>query len=300
LTQVDSLWSASMDHDHDHDHDDYGGLRRDLPQVIGRRRALQLLGGAGLVGLAAACGGSGGSGGATSSASPSSTTTGATTTTAAGAAPDTATTDAAAGTPIPSETEGPFPADGSNGPNVLTEAGIVRGDLRPSFAGLSGTAEGVLTTMQLTIVDAATGQPRAGAAVYAWHCTADGQYSLYEIADQNYLRGVQAADDAGRLTFTTIFPGCYGGRWPHVHFEVFESLDDATGGSAPARISQLALPEADCATVYAEAEYGNSASNLGRLSLESDMIFADGWSDQLATVSGSVADGYTVSLLVRV
>ena len=47
-------------------------------------------------------------------------------------------------------------------------------------------------------------------------------------------------------------------------------------------------------------EYGNSAGNLSRLSLESDGVFADGWSDQLATMSGSPSDGYTASLLVRV
>lgn len=35
---------------------------------------------------------------------------------------------------IPSETEGSYPGDGTNGPNVLTQTGIVRSDIRPSFA----------------------------------------------------------------------------------------------------------------------------------------------------------------------
>ena len=30
--------------------------------------------------------------------------------------------------------------------------------------------------------------------------------------NQNYLRGVQAADGSGNVTFTSIFPGCYAGR----------------------------------------------------------------------------------------
>ncbi len=38
-----------------------------------------------------------------------------------------------------------------------------------------------------------------GAAVYLWHCDRNGDYPLYSraAADQNYLRGVQAADDSG-------------------------------------------------------------------------------------------------------
>ena len=136
--------------------------------------------------------------------------------------------------------------------------------------------------------------------MYLWHCTATGQYSIYEVRDQNYLRGVQAADDAGRLAFTTVFPGCYPGRWPHAHVEIYDSLSEADTGSNAVRTSQLALPQADCEAVYADSRYENSAGNLSRLSLNRDGVFADGWADQLATVSGSNDDGYTVSLLVRV
>ena len=41
------------------------------------------------------------------------------------------------------------------------------------------------------------------------------------VEDQNYLRGVQVADADGVVTFTSIFPACYAGRWPHIHFEVY-------------------------------------------------------------------------------
>ena len=161
-------------------------------------------------------------------------------------------------------------------------------------------ASGVPTTVQLTVVEATTGASLPGAAVYLWHCTADGRYSIYEVEDQNYLRGVQVADDAGRVTFTTVFPGCYAGRWPHCHFEVYDSLSVATAGSQATKTSQLALPQADCEMVYSsDSAYGQSAGNLSSLSLTSDNVFSDGWTDQLATVS---ADGssYTASLLVRV
>ena len=137
----------------------------------------------------------------------------------------------------------PFPADGTNGPNLLTADGVIRTDLTSSIDGLSGTAPGIPTTINLTIVDAANGEPVPGAALYLWHCTADGRYSIYEIEDQNYLRGVQVADDSGLLTFATIFPGCYPGRWPHCHFEVYRNIDQATNGDSATKISQLAFPK---------------------------------------------------------
>jgi len=34
---------------------------------------------------------------------------------------------------IPEETAGPYPGDGSNGPNALTATGVVRSDIRSSF-----------------------------------------------------------------------------------------------------------------------------------------------------------------------
>jgi hypothetical protein len=183
---------------------------------------------------------------------------------------------------------------------VLDDDGVLRADLRPSFGAFAGVAEGVATTVQLTVVDAETGNPLPGAVVYLWHCTADGRYSIYEITDENYLRGAQTANTAGRVTFTTVFPGCYAGRWPHCHFEVYSSLDEATAGRSAVKVSQLALPKADCEAVYADARYGNSAQNLSRLSLSTDGVFRDGWTDQLAVVSGTLDEGMTASLLVRV
>ena len=77
-----------------------------------------------------------------------------------------------------------------------------------------------------------------------WHCTREGGYSLYSdgVTDQNFLRGVQVADADGNLAFTSIYPGAYPGRWPHVHFQVFDDLTRAVD-SNPIITSQLALPE---------------------------------------------------------
>jgi len=285
----------------DEEHDDFGGLHRDVPALIGRRHMLQLMGGLSIAGLLAACGLDNDTAATTQTSGAPATTGGsdAVSTTAPTAGSATGST-AAAGAEIPDETGGPFPADGTNGPNVLDDDGIVRADLTTSFGESSGVAEGIPLAFNLSIVEAATGRAVPGAVVYLWHCTAGGQYSIYEVTDENYLRGVQVADDAGRISFTSIFPGCYSGRWPHAHFEVYTSLEEATAGSGAIKTSQLALPQADCETAYADSRYANSIQNLSRLSLDTDGIFRDGWTDQLVTMSGSPSDGYVASLLVRV
>jgi protocatechuate 3,4-dioxygenase beta subunit len=119
-------------------------------------------------------------------------------------------------------------------------------------------------------------------------------------ADQNYLRGVQAAGSDGVVSFTSIYPGAYSGRWPHVHFEVYESVADATGGGSPIATSQLAFPEDVCNAVYASDGYSQSARNLAETSLARDMVFSDGWSTQLAKLTGSAGSGYVAELSVPV
>ncbi len=205
---------------------------------------------------------------------------------------------------IPEETAGPYPGDGSNGPDILEQSGIVRPDITRSFGGATGVAGGVPLTLEFTVYDLANGGiPFEGVAVYAWHCTRDGLYSMYSqgAEDENFLRGVQIADVDGKVQFATIFPGCYAGRWPHVHFEVYPdeaSIVDSTNAIAT---SQLAFPEDVCHVVYSEPGYETSVANLAGVSLESDGIFADDSArTQLATVSGDVATGYLVTLAVGV
>src|SRR4029077_7749786 len=128
--------------------------------------------------------------------------------------------------------------------NVLTESGIVRSDLTKSFGTSSGVADGVPLTVELTVLDTRSGSSAlTGAAVYIWHCNREGLYSMYGegVTDENYLRGVQETDAKGQVTFTSIFPAAYSGRWPHIHFEVYPSLDQATSASGKLRTSQLAL-----------------------------------------------------------
>ncbi|MBV7698215.1 intradiol ring-cleavage dioxygenase [Streptomyces sp. TRM70350] len=274
-----------------HEHD--RGLSHDLP-LLARRRMIRLMAGASLVPL---LGCSAKDDTATGGSSPSSPSSDSSTSSSATSSTECST--------IPNETAGPYPGDGSNGVNVLKESGVVRSDITSSFGdSAGGTAEGVPLTVTLTVVDAASGcgTPKQGAAVYLWHCDRDGNYSLYSegVTDENYLRGVQETDDTGRVTFQSIFPACYPGRWPHIHFEVYGSLADATAATAITNTSQLALPKDICDTVYATDGYSQSVRNLGQLSLETDNIFSDGYDQQLATVTGSVERGYTATLTVPV
>ncbi|MGW0842488.1 intradiol ring-cleavage dioxygenase [Streptomyces sp. NPDC002787] len=277
-------------HGHGHHHDDEfdRGLSYDLP-VFARRRMIRLLAGASMVPLVAAC-----STDESSTASSDSSSSGSASTGSSGSDCEV----------IPNETAGPYPGDGSNGPNVLKESGVVRRDITKSFGSASGVAEGIPLTVTLTIVDQSSGcdTPMEGAAVYLWHCDRAGLYSLYSegATEENYLRGVQEADEKGQVTFTSIFPACYTGRWPHIHFEVYGSLDDATAAQNIVATSQLAFPKDVCDTVYATDGYEQSVQNLGQLSLETDNIFSDGYDQQLATLEGSTDKGYTATLTVPV
>jgi protocatechuate 3,4-dioxygenase beta subunit len=282
---------------HDHELEDHDrGLSHDLPTLLSRRRALALFGGAGLAAALTGCGLTGGSDGSADGAGSA----GAGSSGAGGAATTAAASD---GSGIPEETAGPYPGDGSNGVNVLTESGIVRSDITRSFGSASGVAEGVPLTIRLKVLDTGDGAAALqGAAVYLWHCDRDGRYSLYSegITQENYLRGVQETGSDGSVTFTSIFPAAYSGRWPHVHFEVYPSLDAATTASGKLRTSQLAFPEDACKQVYATDGYSQSAQNMAQSSLETDMVFSDGYSLQLATVTGNVTDGMTATLNIPV
>lgn len=264
----------------EHDHD--GGLARDLP-LLTRRRIVAGLGLAGVAGVAAWL-----LGGAAGQAEANRIGTAA---------------DGAVCLKDPAETGGPFPADGTNARdgqtvNALSQSGVVRGDMRASFNGLEGVAAGVPLVLDITLVDVDNAcAPLAGHAIYLWHCDAEGRYSLYDLPGQNYLRGVVVTDAAGRARITTIVPGCYDGRWPHIHFEVFASLDTALSGKASLLTSQFAFPQAEMAAVYdRDARYPASKSNLTRLTLAGDMVFADNSAEQIAAqtvqMNGDVAAGF--------
>lgn len=275
------------------------GIAFDVATLMSRRVVLGLVG-AGVGGAAlAACS----SPATTTTSSGGSTSSDTSQTSSAGGSTSSGTAADLPDAEIPDETAGPYPADGSNGPDVLESSGIVRSDLRTSLEG-GGTAEGVPLSFSFTLTDMANGDaPLAGAAVYAWHCDGVGRYSMYSagVEDQDWLRGVQVADDSGVVTFTSIFPGCYAGRWPHIHFEVYSDLDATSDAANAIATSQAALPEAACQAVYAMDGYDGSTQNLAGITLETDNVFGDdGAALQMATLSGDPDTGYIASLSVRI
>jgi protocatechuate 3,4-dioxygenase beta subunit len=171
----------------------------------------------------------------------------------------------------------------------------VRSDIRSSFGTSTTTAAGIPLTIRLT-ARGTSGAALAGHAVYLWHCDRDGQYSLYTVPSENYLRGVQETAADGSVSFTSIFPAAYSGRWPHIHYELYPSLSAATSAGNKIGTSQIALPEEACAAVYATAGYEQSVRNLAQTSLATDNVFSDGWTTQLATVTGDVTSGYTATV----
>lgn len=267
--------------DHDHDHPE--GFAADLPRLMGRRTLL--------AGVASA-------------------TAGLALWPAWGGAETLGTAgDGTQCVVLPAEMAGPFPADGTNvragqTVNILTEAGVVREDIRNSIGGLSPVAGGVAMVMDVALVDVRRAcAPLGGMALYAWQCDAAGVYSIYGAPDRNYLRGVGISDAAGRVRLVTVVPGTYPGRWPHIHFEVFASADQAVSGARAILTSQFALPEDACRAAYgADAAYAASIPALDDLTFSRDMIFRNGTAAeraaQMMRLTGSAAQGFTAQATV--
>jgi protocatechuate 3,4-dioxygenase beta subunit len=286
--RTDPRWVDADGHEIDEDH---RGLVYDMQTLVNRRRALGIFGGVSLTSLLAACG-IASDGSASSSPTATATSSASASASASGDLEE-----------VPDETAGPYPGDGSNGVNVLDDSGIVRSDIRSSFGSSTVTAEGIPLTIRLTVRDASTGAAMVGAGVYLWHCDRDGDYSLYAkgLEDVNYLRGVQETDAAGTVEFTSIYPACYSGRWPHIHFEVYQDVANAVASGPIVKTSQIALPEEIDSAVYATAGYEQSVRNLAQTSLSKDMVFGDdGGIHQIATMSGSVSAGYVAALTIGV
>lgn len=230
-----------------------------------RREAILVLSAAGAA-FALGCGGS-----TPTSPTTTTSTTGTGSTTTGG----TGTTSATCST-TPSETVGPYPS--------LQD--LIRSDIREDREG---------TPLQLTISVvnvAASCAPLAGVAVEIWQCDVAGNYSQYgSQTARTFLRGIQTTNEAGEVTFTTIYPGWYQGRATHIHVEV------ARAGQS-LKVTQIAFPEDVSNTVHTQGVYAsrgvNSTTNLR------DGIFADSLASELATVGGSPSAGMTATFRVGV
>jgi protocatechuate 3,4-dioxygenase beta subunit len=239
----------------------------DINRHLSRRAMLGALSAVGSAAIAGACG---------AQASP--TTPPSTSSTTADTSGGTTTNGACA--VIPSETEGPYP----DRTGMINTPSFYRQDITE---GKPGTP----LTLVLTVVSVANGcAPVAGATIEVWHCDHQGGYSEY-TATGTAMRGLQKTDANGRANFTTIYPGWYQGRATHIHLEVF-----VNGSSV--KTTQMAFPDEVTAAVYAQGVYASRGQNP--TSTARDGIFADGFTNELATMSGSVASGYTASLEIGV
>jgi protocatechuate 3,4-dioxygenase beta subunit len=224
-------------------------------RLLTRREAVGAVGAAGAA-LAFGCG--------DSPTSPSSTTSTNTTSTNATCAL------------TPTETTGPFPS----------LADLFRSDIRE---GKSGT----LLALTIRVVNAVSGCAAVpNANVEIWHVDAAGDYSQYGTqTTQTFLRGIQATNNNGEVTFTTIYPGWYQGRATHIHVEV-------TMGGRSVKVTQIAFPETINNTVHTSGVYASRGSNP--MSNLVDGIFSDSLSSEIVTPTGSVNGGYAATFQVAI
>jgi protocatechuate 3,4-dioxygenase beta subunit len=167
---------------------------------------------------------------------------------------------------------------------------LIRSDIREGKAGTP-------LTLVITVVNVSNGcSPVTDAMVDVWQCDADGHYSEYsqqgyDGRNETFLRGLQVSDSAGRVTFTTVYPGWYAGRATHIHVEVI-----VNGRSV--KVTQIAFPEAVTAAVYQTGVYASRGQNP--TTNARDNVFSDGVELELATLVGDPAAGYTAAFQVGV
>lgn len=191
----------------------------------------------------------------------------------------------------PSETEGPFP---TKTPSSLVQTSIV------------GDRTGVHFTIKIFITNRNNGcAALAGAVVDIWHCDKDGNYSEYggtQMQSTNYtsyhfLRGRQTTDANGLVQFTSIFPGWYSGRATHIHVHIYNSAGNSL------LVTQIAFPESSdsaVALVNASTANGYTKGLTGYTYNANDNVFSDGYANELASVTGSVSAGYTLTHTINV
>ncbi|SDR86275.1 Protocatechuate 3,4-dioxygenase beta subunit [Mucilaginibacter mallensis] len=217
-----------------------------------------------------------------SSASTTSTTTKSTTTT---------TTDSSSCTLTPTETEGPYPYPGGELTNPLDRSDIIE------------TQTGIPLSLTLTVVNTNSSCAAvSGARVDIWHCNKDGYYSGYanqpgisgelSYVGKTFLRGYQLSDTDGVVKFSTIYPGWYGGRATHIHFEVY--VDSVLKKTTQITFSETISDAVDVSTLYA-------GLGVNPIRNASDSVFGDSATDlanETVALTGSISAGYSGSYTI--
>lgn len=189
-----------------------------------------------------------------------------------------------------SETAGPYP--------TITPSSYVRSNIVDGQTG-------VALTIKITVLNINNScKALSGALVDIWHCTALGYYSEYsdtpggsyatvDYTSSHFLRGRQTTDSNGLVTFTSIFPGWYSPRAPHIHAHIYNS----SGTSL--LITQIAFPTDICNTVYTTVS-PYSDRGVQDTANTADMVFSDSLTNELSTITGSVSAGYVLTHTIYV
>lgn len=187
-------------------------------------------------------------------------------------------------------------ADATEGPYFVTSA--VRRDIRDGKPGKE-------LALRLKLANMKDCSPVSNAKMEIWHCDAEGVYSGYPeelsrdlwgtmrflnftdkhvdpVNEKLFLRGAQVTDSKGVCEFTTILPGWYEGRCPHIHFKIFAGEKDVF-------TSQLFFNEELTRRVYTTIEpykkYGESPYTMandiviGQMKEHSGLLLNPAWSD---------------------
>jgi len=190
-----------------------------------------------------------------------------------------------------SETAGPFP---TKSPASFLKKNIV------------GNRTGVPFAIEITIRNINQNcNPLVGVLVDIWHCDKDGYYSQYggtalqpvDMTKEDFLRGRQITDANGLVSYTSIFPGWYTGRSTHIHVHVY------TASGQSLLITQIAYPEGPNSAVElvnAATSFGYTKGMTGYTYNANDGVFSDGVTDEMSTVTGSVASGYLLTHTIYV
>lgn len=198
------------------------------------------------------------------------------------------TTAAAAGcvTLTPESEEGPYYVD----------EGLVRSDI------LDGET-GVPLTLTIKVIDVATCNPVAGAAVDVWMANHVGVYSDESgenTVGKKYLRGIQLTDANGEVTFKTIYPGWYSGLSAHIHTKIRTGGTLANGqysGGTTGHTGRLFFPDdLNTALKAVYTDNGNPFTNTS-----ADRVFTQQANRQgTLTMAGSMTAGYVGTVTVGV
>ena len=173
----------------------------------------------------------------------------------------------------PQETAGPYP--------TKTPAQLVRENIIADRAGIP-------LLINIIVQDQSEDcSAVADVNVDIWHCDADGNYSEYgSYSSANYLRGRQATDANGNVSFLSIYPGWYRGRAPHIHLEVLDQNENSL------KVTQIAFPEDVSDEVYSTTNYNGTADT----SNTQDGIFRDSLEyNMLDSITGNTTDGFTLT-----